>query len=297
MANYTYEESVRWLRRQPEHAELVEASYLDEDNLAAARRFAVSEEFEAVAGLLGLKHGARLDILDLGCGNGIASYAFAALGHRVTALDPDPSADVGLAATARLSPGLAGEIKTVSSFAESLPFADASYDVVYERQALHHFQDLRGGLAECARVLKPGGKLLATREHVVNDEAQLAEFLAAHPLQPLHGGEHAYRLDEYLAAIDSTGLKVVRCFAPYDSVINHFPESNDQVKWKVYEVLKGQYGPVAPLLVRLRYFEEKYRRRLSSNCDIPGRLYSFLCVREAGEGDRGRARVRDSASG
>jgi SAM-dependent methyltransferase len=289
MANYTYEESVKWLRSQPEHAWLVEASYLDEDNLAAAQRFAASEEFEAVAALLGLKNGMRLDILDLGCGNGIASYAFASLGHRVTALDPDPSADVGLAAAARLSPNVTGEIKTVRSFAESLPFADASFDVVYERQALHHFQDLRKGLAECARVLKSGGKLLATREHVVNDEAQLEEFLASHLLQPLHGGEHAYQLNEYLSAIEATGLRVKRCFAPYDTVINHFPESNDQVKWKVYEALKGRYGPAAPLLVRLKYFEERYRRHLSSNCDFPGRLYSFICVREGGGVNRGRA--------
>ena len=178
MAKYTYEESVRWLRTQPEHAGLVVDAYLDEDNFAAARRFAASEEFEAVARLLSLKNGRKLRILDLGCGNGIASYAFALLGHYVTAVDPDPSADVGLAATARLSSRVPGEITTCLSEAESLPFDDASFDVVYERQALHHFQDLRAGIAECARVLRPSGVLLATREHVVSDEAQLAEFLA-----------------------------------------------------------------------------------------------------------------------
>lgn len=282
MAQYTYEESVRWMRSQPEYAELVSDSYLDEDNLAAARRFAASEEFEAVARLLGLRNGRGLKILDLGCGNGIASYAFASLGHHVTAADPDPSDDVGLAAAERLSSLVPGRIETCRSGAESLPFEDATFDVVYERQALHHFQDLRAGLAECARVLKPGGLLLATREHVVNDEAQLEHFLASHVLQPLHGGEHAYRLGEYLAAIEAAGLRVARCFAPYDSVINHFPETNDQVKWKVLEALRGRYGPAASLLVRLRYFEERGRRRLSSDCDFAGRLYSFLCVREAG---------------
>lgn len=269
------------MRGRPEYAELVKLSYLDEDNLAAAERFASSEEFAAVSSLLGLGAGRRLRVLDLGCGNGIASYAFASLGHDVTAADPDPSADVGLAAAERLSPRAPGRIETCRAGAESLPFADAAFDVVYERQALHHFRDLRGGLAECARVLKPGGLLLATREHVVDDEAQLERFLAEHVLQPLHGGEHAYRLGEYLAAIEAAGLRVLRCFAPYDSVINHFPESNDQVRWKVYEALRRRYGPAASLLVRLRYFEERYRRHLSAGCDSPGRLYSFLCAKGA----------------
>ncbi|MDQ3918981.1 MAG: class I SAM-dependent methyltransferase, partial [Acidobacteriota bacterium] len=230
---------------------------------------------------LGGAGGRKLRILDLGCGNGIASYAFASRGHRVTALDPDPSADVGLAAAARLSKGVPGEIETVRSFAESLPFADASFDVVYERQALHHFRDLRAGLAECARVLKPGGRLLATREHVADDEAQLEAFLAAHVLQALHGGEHAYPLEEYLAAFEAAGLRVERCFAPYDTVINHFPESNREVRGKVYEALRGRYGRAASLLARLRYFEERYRRHLSEACDTPGRAYSFLCVKGA----------------
>lgn len=282
MGNYTYEESVRWLRSQPEYAGLVEAAYLDEDNLAAARRFAASEECEAVAALLKLKSGVKLDILDLGCGNGIASYAFVQLGHRVTAADPDPSADVGLGAAARLLSAAPGDVTTERTFAESLPFPDASFDVVYARQSLHHFQDLRGGLAECARVLRPGGKLLAAREHVADDEAQLEQFLTQHPLHPLHGGEHAYPLGDYLSALEGAGLRVVRCLAPYDSIINHFPETNDQVKWKVYEALKGRYGAAASLLVRLRYFEDKYRHRLSASCHVPGRLYSFLCVKEEG---------------
>ncbi|MDQ3918837.1 MAG: methyltransferase domain-containing protein [Acidobacteriota bacterium] len=268
------------MREQPRYAELVTACYLDEDNLAAAKRFAASEEFEAVARLLRLKSARSLDVLDLGCGNGIASYAFAALGHRVTAIDPDPSADVGLAAAARLSAHVPGRISTRPASAESLPFADASFDVVYERQALHHFRDLRRGLAECARVLRPGGRLLATREHVVNDESQLEAFLAAHPLQALHGGEHAYPLEEYLSALAAAGLKVVRCLAPYDSVVNHFPESNQQVRAKIYDSLRRRVGRAASLLLRIRYAEDRYRRRLSAYCDEPGRLYSFLCVKE-----------------
>ena len=135
MGKYTYEESVRWMRSQPEHAGLVRQCYLDEDNLAAAKRFASSEEFASLDAFLGLSRSRqRLKILDVGCGNGIASYAFASLGHDVSAIDPDCSSDVGLEATARLALSLgAGSISTFSSIAETLPFADATFDIAYAR--------------------------------------------------------------------------------------------------------------------------------------------------------------------
>lgn len=266
----------------PEHADLVKQCYLDENNLLAAKRFAASEEFAAIVSILGLdKFRGELKILDLGCGNGIAAYAFASLGHNVSAIDPDMSRDVGLEATARLaSSTLAGKITTFRSFAEELPFPDAMFDIVYARQSLHHFQDLRKGLEECARVLKPGGSLLAAREHVVSDEAQLETFLAEHILHRLHGGERAYPVEEYLLALNSAGLRVAMSFAPYDIVINHFPESNLQVRSKIYDELKLRYGRLAATLLKFRTIERFYRRRLSASCNFPGRLYSFLCVKD-----------------
>lgn len=278
-AKYTYEQSVRWMRAQPEHAKLVEQCYLDENNLVAAKRFASSEEFAALISLLGSRiRTESLEIMDLGCGNGIASYAFAAMGHRVTAVDPDLSDDVGLGATARLSPEVANEISTIRAFAETLPFNNASFDVVYARQCLHHFQNLRQGLAECARVLKPNGTFLATREHVIDNDEQLKEFLASHPLHALHGGEHAYQLTEYLSALESAGLRIVYSFGPYDTVINHYPESNQDVTNRIYDSLKQRYGPLASVLLRLR--EKRYRRRMSEGSRMPGRPYSFLCIKE-----------------
>ena len=140
----TYEQSVKWMRSQQEHFELVKLCYLDEDNFAAAKRFTSSEEFMEVLALLKLnKAKTKLKILDLGCGNGIASYAFASLGYDVSAVDPDLSEDVGLGATARLASIVnSGSITTLQSFAESLPFPDSTFDIIYARQALHHFSNL-----------------------------------------------------------------------------------------------------------------------------------------------------------
>lgn len=278
----TYEESVKWMRSQPEHYELVKLCYLEEDNVAAAKQFASSDEFTEVIKLLGLRglH-KKLKILDLGCGNGIASYAFASLEHNVFAVDPDTSEDVGLGATARLASTVSnGSIETFQAFAESLPFPNSTFDIVYARQALHHFSNLPEGLAECSRVLKPQGLLLATREHVVNDEEQLKTFLESHILHKLHGGENAYPLKDYISALEQSGFRVLKCLAPFDSVINHFPTSNTQFKQQLYQVLEKKLGKVvASVLTQFYPVESLYRYYLSHSCHYPGRLYSFLCIK------------------
>ena len=62
---------------------------------------------------------------------------------------------------ARLENGLANEIGMDSTIVEgdlfSLPFADASFDVVISQGVLHHTSDPWRGFAELVRVCKPGG--------------------------------------------------------------------------------------------------------------------------------------------
>lgn len=282
MKTYTYEESVHWMRNQFQDSEFVKQCYLDQDNLAAAMRFAQSEEFEEMVNLLSLNSSHQaLKILDLGCGNGIASYAFASLGHEVVAVDPDLSSDVGLQATHRLSEYIQnGSISVIQAFAESLPFQDAAFDVVYARQALHHFSDLDQGVMECLRVLKPNGFFLATREHVVSDSDQLQEFLSNHVLHQMHRGENAYPLNTYLSTLKQAGFKKVKPIAPYASVINHFPISNSEFRAELLHSLQNRCGKtIAILLSKAPMVETIYRRYRSHQCNYPGRLYSFVCTK------------------
>jgi SAM-dependent methyltransferase len=69
--------------------------------------------------------------------------------------------------------------------AEALPFDDASVDWIWCRDVLVHV-DAQRALAECARVLKPGGAMLAyvtvaTDLLEPREEARLAEMLALTP--------------------------------------------------------------------------------------------------------------------
>ena len=65
---------------------------------------------------------------------------------------------------------------------QELPFADASFDTVLACWMLYHVPDLDRGLAEIARVLAPGGKLVAntnSREHC-RELFDLIEYPIAH---------------------------------------------------------------------------------------------------------------------
>ncbi|MDB5405295.1 MAG: SAM-dependent methyltransferase [Rhodospirillales bacterium] len=94
-------------------------------------------------------------VLDLGCGGGHVSFRVAPLVAEVVAYDlsPDMLDEVARQAAAR---GLAN-IATRQGNVETLPFADASFDIVLSRYSAHHWRNLDAALREARRVLKPGG--------------------------------------------------------------------------------------------------------------------------------------------
>lgn len=271
------EEAVARLRADPSCAPLIRDTYLDEDLLGAAKRFHQSSEFAEVLAFVGSNLAGRR-ILDLGAGRGIASFAFAKEGaRRVYALDPDPSEDLGWGAGLRLRGEL--PIDVLAGVGEAIPILDGRLDVVYTRQVLHHTIDLRATLLESARVLKAGGLLIATREHVVDDEHQLRQFLENHPVHRLAGGENAFALDRYVEAIEGAGLELLRVLGPWDSVLNAFPavQSNEELRAFPATLLKRKLGKIGLLVSRIPGADEMIWRY--KNRPEPGRLYSFIAVK------------------
>ncbi|HEX9031329.1 MAG TPA: class I SAM-dependent methyltransferase [Streptosporangiaceae bacterium] len=99
-------------------------------------------------------------VLDVGCGTGVL---LGQLARRVPAAAGltgiDPSAAVVALARARAADP---RLRYVRAAAEHLPFPAAAFDLVVTTTSFDHWADQGAGLAECHRVLAPGGHLVLT---------------------------------------------------------------------------------------------------------------------------------------
>jgi SAM-dependent methyltransferase len=96
--------------------------------------------------------------LDVGCGTGLALPLLTELGWTVTAVDP--SADQLAVAHERTD-----DAEVVQATAESLPFADATFDAAISILTHTDFDDATAAFTEIARVLVPGGVLVYAGVH------------------------------------------------------------------------------------------------------------------------------------
>jgi 2-polyprenyl-3-methyl-5-hydroxy-6-metoxy-1,4-benzoquinol methylase len=273
----TWEQSVLWLREQPEQRELVRACYYDDPLLDAAQRFASSAEWRGVLDLLPQPAGRALDF---GAGRGISSYALAAAGWDVTALEPNPSDLIGTGAIRALAKESGLAIHVAQGIAEEMDFGDGVFDLVYTREVLHHARDLNSMLREAARALKPGGMFIACREHVIRRKADLQTFQNNHALHRFYGGENAYLLDEYLSAIRASGLKVQKVYGYYETVVNYFPLTDEEQRAVVYSPITKWLGkPLTSFLCKFDLVNKTLAYIASRKNYFPGILHTFVAVK------------------
>ena len=115
------------------------------------------------------------EALEIGAGTGYFSLNLlqAGLIERATATDISPGMLVALDENASR---LGLEVRTAAAEAETLPFPDESFDLVFGHAVLHHIPDLEGAFSEFARVLRPGGTIAFCGE-----PSRYGDFLAAIP--------------------------------------------------------------------------------------------------------------------
>lgn len=181
-------QSVLWSRRERSH-EFFSGAAAEWDRL----RTELFGRRSDLVGLMGLVDD-RWIVGDLGCGTGQLTEAIAPFVERVVAIDSSDS----MLTTAKKRLAGVRNVHLRRGELESLPVADDSLDAALLFLVLHYLPEPQAAIAEAARVVRPGGRILVvdmmphdraeyrqTMGHVWQgfDEATVTEWLAAEQLE------------------------------------------------------------------------------------------------------------------
>jgi SAM-dependent methyltransferase len=220
---------------------------------------------EAELGLLGPIEGLRgRRVLEVGCGAAQASAWLADLGAHAVGIDIAVNqlrhVDCALrhpsgakAAAGMTQGGHAGSLAVVAASATALPFADASFDVVFSAYgAIPFVADLAALFGEVRRVLRPGGPWVCSVTHPIRwafpDDpgpdgltATMSYFDRLPYVERVPSGQAVYAefhrtIGDYVAALRATGFTIEAMVEP------EWPDWNDQT-WNGWSPLRGMLLP------------------------------------------------------
>lgn len=204
-----------WERRAEEYARHAEGSAYN----ALYDRPAMLELMGPVAGL---------DVLDAGCGPGLYAEELVRRGARVTGID-------GSKAMVELARARLGDRATlrVHDLARPLAWApDGGFDLVVMALVIHHVDDRVALLRELHRVLKPGGHLVMSTHHPMEDWLRLGgSYFDVEPVEEVWRDDWEVRfwrlpLTETCAEIAAAGFLIERIVEPRptEELARRFPE-------------------------------------------------------------------------
>lgn len=175
--------------------------------------------------------GPRDRALDVACGPGIVTCAFAEVVEQATGIDLTPAMLEQARSLQRenVLENVAWRIGDV----RRLPFADRSFSIVTSRYAFHHLEDPGEVAGEMVRVLRPAGRLVLVDVIVPADSSRAAAFNAMERFRdPSH--VRAMSLSELELLLTNRGMEVAsRSFYRLDFEVEtlvqgSFPEGGNR---------------------------------------------------------------------
>ncbi len=149
---------------------------------------------EALGGHFGLPDTDRplagLEIADIGCGGGLICEPLARMGATVTGVDAAPEA---LAVARAHAEGAGLAIDYVQSTAEDLAAQGRRFDAVMALEIVEHVADRTAFVADCCRLVKPGGSIVMSTLNRTPRAFALAIVGAEYLLRWVPRGSHRWK--------------------------------------------------------------------------------------------------------
>ncbi len=165
------------------------------------RRLVQQIEARFFSALHALPPGARCLEIGCGCGMGAEIIGNAFSPAEICALDIDPAMLVKAGRKRRKRPGL--PLRLFGGDAHHLPFADGSFDAVFNYGIIHHLEDWRRGIGEVSRVLKENGIFYFEEIYPPLYANPLFRLLLDHPR------ENRFHGPEFREALAAAGLSLL----------------------------------------------------------------------------------------
>lgn len=145
--------------------------------------------------------------LDAACGTGRHTRRLVELGHHVLGVDATPEMLLRASAAVPRAELAQGDLSR-------LPLRSASVDLAICSLALDHAPSVLEPIAELARVVRPGGRIVISDVHPVLSALGVAAFFRAADGSSAFVRNHRHLHGEYLDAFADAGLQVRRCLEP-----------------------------------------------------------------------------------